>query len=313
MPVVGHGLMGWALAAAAEPLRPGRGRPSPWWLPVLVGLSYAPDIVTQALLLAGQRWGPSLGHSVPFVVLLGVVVAAPVARLLDVRFGRALALTLAALLLHVGVDLLQATDRRPLWPFTSWRCGPDEPILPTGLPGEAAVCGAPLLVLLPWRLRRVGGAARTRAVWGGAMAATIVVAAAAATHVLRDRREDAFERGARLVEEGRYDEALLALDESGRWPSTAKPGRIDYLRGEVLAGRGERDRAERRYLLSYETDPTYFWVVADLAAFYAAPPGDVATRRARAAPWVERLQRDFARHPALPDALARVDRALARP
>jgi membrane-bound metal-dependent hydrolase YbcI (DUF457 family) len=308
--------MGWSIALAAERVARRTGRPSPWWLPTMVALSYLPDVVAQLLLLAGVSWGAAFGHSLLVAAVMGTAVAPLAKKALGVSFRGAVVLTLASLVLHIGADALQAPGRLPLWPLAHWACCTREPLLPSGLWSEAAVFGAPLLVLLPWRAHRRQTERPVTAppalVWAGAAIAAALVGAAAATHALRDRREIAMERATRLVQENRYRDALLALDQAERWPSTAKPGRIEYLRAESHGGLGDRQRAEGHYLRSYETDPTYFWVIADLAVFYASAPAPEAERRARAAPWIDLLQGRFAGHPALPDALARVRRALDR-
>jgi tetratricopeptide (TPR) repeat protein len=304
--------MGWSLAVAA-----GRATRRPaWWVPVLVALAYVPDVLSQLLLLAGVPWGPLLGHSAPAAVALSAALAPVVATALGVPYRRGLVLAAASLFLHIGADLLQAPGRAPLWPLTTASCCTAEPWLPSTLPGEVVVFGAPLLALLPWRFRRGRDApdgGRPAGAWWPVAFTAALMGAATATHGLRDRREEALETARRLVEQQRYGEALPLLDDAGRWPSSAKPGRIEYVRAESLAGLGDREHAERYYLLSYEADPTYFWVVADLAAFYAGPPGPREQRQARTGPWLERLQRSFAGHPHLPDALDRVRRALDRP
>jgi len=72
------------------------------------------------------------------------------------------------------------------------------------------------------------------------------------------------------------------LEASDRWPSTAKAGRTDYLRGVASLGEGERDKAEAYFLKSFRADSTYLWVVVDLAKlvrkFPRSPPGPEAPR-----------------------------------
>jgi hypothetical protein len=108
-----------------------------------------------------------------------------------------------------------------------------------------------------------------------------------------------------------YQAALEVLARAEPWPSTTKPGRIDYVRAEAYAGMGDRRRAETYYLRAYRADPTYFWTVADLALFYASSGGPVAERRRLVAPYLNRLRSEFVGHPALPEILARVERKLA--
>jgi len=131
------------------------------------------------------------------------------------------------------------------------------------------------------------------------------------THSLRDAREAQLEIGRTLVEGGTYQAGLEALARAEPWPSTTKPGRIDYARAEAYAGLGERQRAENYYLRAYRADRTYFWVVADLALFYASSSEPVAERRRLAAPYMNQLRTEFAGHPDLPGILARVERKLS--
>ena len=145
--------------------------------------------------------------------------------------------------------------------------------------------------------------------WNAAVG--IVVLAALVTHSLRDQREAQLDRGRTLVEQGAYQAALEALARAEPWPSPTKPGRIDYARAEAYAGMGDRQRAEVYYLRAYRADRTYFWVVADLALFYASSDLPVAERRRLAAPYLRRLRSEFAGNPALPEILARVERKLA--
>jgi hypothetical protein len=137
-----------------------------------------------------------------------------------------------------------------------------------------------------------------------------LVLAAVATHWLRDTREWELESGRALIETGSYGAGLQALARAEHWPSTARPGRIDYLRGEAYAGLGDRPRAEASYLRALRADPTYFWTVADLALFYASSGEPVAERRRRTAPYVAKLQADFRGHQELPRVLARLEQKL---
>ena len=136
---------------------------------------------------------------------------------------------------------------------------------------------------------------------------------AVVTHSLRDAREAQLEIGRTLVEGGTYQAGLEALARAEPWPSTTKPGRIDYLRAEAYAGMGDRQRAEDYYLRAYRADRTYFWAVADLALFYASSGKPAAERRRLTAPYASQLRAEFAGHPALSETLTRVERKLMAP
>jgi len=193
--------------------------------------------------------------------------------------------------------------------------------IPTDFLHETAVFGGLLVAFLGLRYaaqRWTGQKAidppvsgYRRRLWLGRGFIVAVVFAAAATHSLRDRREAQLETGRALVEQRAYPAALEVLVRAERWPSTVNPGRIDYVRAEAYAGMGDRHRAEAHYLRAYAADPMYFWTVADLAVFYASSSGSVTERRRLIAPYLSRLQTEFARDPALPEILARVEGKLA--
>jgi tetratricopeptide (TPR) repeat protein len=195
--------------------------------------------------------------------------------------------------------------------------------IPTDFIHETAVFGGLLLAFLALRhaaQRWTGQKALDPAicgegygprVWLGRGFIVAVVLAAAITHSLRDRREAQLETGRALVEQRAYSAALEVLAQAERWPPTVNPGRIDYVRAEAYAGMGDRRRAEAYYLRAYEADPMYFWTVADLAVFYASSSEPAAERRRLIAPYLSRLRTEFARDPALPEILARVEGRLA--
>jgi tetratricopeptide (TPR) repeat protein len=137
-----------------------------------------------------------------------------------------------------------------------------------------------------------------------------VLALAATTHHLRNTRERELAAAAARLEQGDYAGALSLLDRAERWPSTARPGRIDDLRGQAWEGLGERTRAEASYLRAYRADPGYFWLVVDLAAFYASSDEPRNERRRRVSPLVQRLREEFANEPAMPAAVDRILRKL---
>jgi tetratricopeptide (TPR) repeat protein len=187
---------------------------------------------------------------------------------------------------------------------------------------EAAVFGGLLLAFLALRHAahragqgavspRISGEGQVPLVWLGRGFILAVVSAAVVTHLLRDTRDSQLEAGRALVEQRAYQAALEVLARAELWPSTTKPGRVDYVRGEAYAGMADRPRAEAYYLRAYLADPTYFWAVADLALFYASSDEPVAERRRLVAPYLTRLRSEFAGHSALPQVLARVERQLA--
>jgi tetratricopeptide (TPR) repeat protein len=120
-----------------------------------------------------------------------------------------------------------------------------------------------------------------------------VVLLAVATHSLRDLRERQLESARALIEGGRHTQGLKLLEASERWPSNAKPGRADYLRGIASLQAGEREKAETYLLKSFGVDPTYLWVVVDLATFYSDSSHPLSVRKRLASPYMDSLRRDF--------------------
>jgi LexA-binding, inner membrane-associated putative hydrolase len=329
MPVLGHAFVGLAIGVSTRPSAVGHSEPggigvgSGLWLPAVVTLAYLPDIVAQLGLIAGWSDGHLLGHSVMFAVVVSPAIAAMLTRLAKVSFPRAFVTVLVSLLVHDVLDLVQATDRAPWWPLSDRPVGFDLGLIPTDLRREAAVFGGLLLAFVALRhaVHRwtgqstvdppIAGRGPARLVWLGRAFIVAVVLVALVTHSLRDARDAQLETGRALVEQSAYQAGLEALARAERWPSTTKPGRIDYLRAEAYAGMGDRQRAETYYLRAYRADRTYFWTVADLALFYASSGEPVAERRRAAEPYLNRLRDDFVRDPALPEVLTQVERKLA--
>jgi membrane-bound metal-dependent hydrolase YbcI (DUF457 family) len=327
MPVLGHAFVGLAIGVSTRPSTRAYAEPagisaSVLWLPAVVALAYFPDFVAQLGLLAGWSDSRLLGHSLVFALGVSPAIAAVLTRLAKVSFARAFVTTLISLLVHDVLDLAQATDRAPWWPLSDRPVGFDLGLIPTGLFWEAAMFGGLLVVFLALRhaVRRWAGQGAqdppvavkgpVQLVWRGRAFIVAVVLAALVTHSLRDQREAQLDTGRTLVEQGAYQAALEALARAEPWPSTTKPGRIDYARAEAYAGMGDRQRAEDYYLRAYRADRTYFWAVADLALFYASSGEPVTERRWLAAPYVTQLRSEFAGHPALPEILTRVERKL---
>ena len=321
MPVVGHAFVGAATALATAGSGSGRS-PSAraLWVPTLVGLAYLPDI--PGAITPGAWFGEAraLGHSALLVALAGAPLGFALARWARTRVSLGIAIVVFSLLVHDVLDLLQNTDRVPLWPFSDRPLGLGLAVLPHGAWSEALVFGAGFAVFglgyvlarrgsrapsLPpldrrWRLARLIGTAA-------------VVLAAVSTQLARGVREEEYRVSQAILREGRYAEALLLLDRAESWPSLAPPGRIDYLRGEAYAGMGDFARAEEHYLKSYRANPGYCWLLVDLAVFYADSPRSFADRKRLVEPLVRRLHDEFGGVVELQPSLARIERKLAGP
>jgi membrane-bound metal-dependent hydrolase YbcI (DUF457 family) len=283
----------------------------------MVGLAYLPDIASFVLRFAGLEQGRVVGHSLLFAVVSSVVAAPALVALGAPSLLRGWLVALLSVLCHDLLDLLQSTDRMPLWPFSHKVMGFASGLIPGRSLAEAAIFGPLFLVfLIVWgsrgieRLRTADPAARRRFA-AGWMAASALMLVAAVVHKARDMYTDRYEVAARLLEQRRPEEALKALEQPEDWLSNSRPGRADYLRAEAHRLMGDRATAEKYYLSSYATDPDSFWTVADLAGFYASSDLPAEERERLVAPYLARLQRDFRHNRHLPRVLARIARHLA--
>lgn len=330
MPVLGHAFTGWAIGIVLTPSRAmpsTSGRPvsrSEWWVPISIGLSYFPDISAQLLQTAGWHDARIATHSFLFSLLASPILSLALSRVVSVPFTRLLFLSLISIFAHDLLDLAQYTDRVPWWPFSDRAIRIASPLLPIDPWKEALFFGVPFIVILAFRYLPSRGkkpfAAETAnatrdkiSVWASRIVIAFIMLAVGMTHYLRDVREQQLENARSLAAQGEYAGVFHALDLAERWPSCAKPGRIDYLRAEAYLGIGDRPRAETLYLRSFRQDPTYIWVVADLAKYYASSEVAVGERRRLAAPYLARLRRDFPIHPELPRILASIERSLSKP
>ena len=80
MPVLGHAFVGLATAIVT---RPARRSPihAALWTPIIIGLAYLPDILSQVILLSGLGSHSTGTHSIAVTVAVTLIVAWPVARL----------------------------------------------------------------------------------------------------------------------------------------------------------------------------------------------------------------------------------------
>ena len=329
MPVIGHAFVGVATALAVEPAPCRRDEsrlPAPpgaaLWVPIVVGLAYAPDLIMQALILTGYGNARRATHSVVLALPLAWLAALGLSWLGRLPYGRVFLVALGSILAHDVLDLLQAGDRMPFWPLSYRRLGGEWPIIPSETAREAWLFGGAFLVFLAcrWLWRRVRPAAppappRTRPtgglLWLNRLTITAFMVAAAGTHYLRSLREAQFRVAITRLERHDYTGALEGFAAVQGWPFTARPGRVDYLRAAAYVGLGDRRRAERHYLSAVEQEPHFFWGMADLTLLYAAAPGPAAERRRSVEPWVAELRREFPRAKQLPAVLARIERLLA--
>jgi membrane-bound metal-dependent hydrolase YbcI (DUF457 family) len=327
MPVIGHAFVGVGTAILTHPRdRAPAGTPGghavALWVPVLLALAYLPDLVSQLTLVTGWENARELGHSLLFAGLASLGLGPPLAQRVGDPPLRGFAIVLGSILGHDLLDVLQSTDRMPLWPFSQRIVGPGWELIPDRMLYEAAIFGTAFAVLVGFRWAVAGAnplhliddpradpADRLRLRMGWFLAGLLTLGAAA-LNVRKNVREEQLNEAVRLVESGRYAEGLSLLEDAQKWPGRPAPGRVDYLKAEAAYGVGDRPRAEEHYRRSYAADPDYFWLVGDMAAFYAEGPGTPEERRRRAAPFVERLRTEFSELRELPAQLARIESKL---
>ena len=244
MPLIGHALVGWATALESRPKGHGAGGGTgTLFVPVVIAAAYFPDAFAQLGLLAGWADASRAGHSLLLALVATPAVAAAVSAAGGFSYAKGLLVAGITIGLHDVLDILQSADRQPLWPLADRPFALARPLLPESPLGEAVVFGVLfLLYLCVARLRRRPGAGddgrapRGRLAWAGRIATAALVTLAVVTHGLRGRRESQLEAARASIEHGDVRAGLLLLADAARWPSTARAGRVDYLRAEAYAG-----------------------------------------------------------------------------
>lgn len=326
MPVIGHAFVGIAAGLATLPRNSGKAHPSSMspapWLAWATAAAYLPDIFAQIAAVVGWQDGRLLAHSLLFALLIPAVVAALPCKVLSVSRKKVFWYLFIAILLHDAADLLQSTDRIPLWPFMDAPFIAASNILPASPLVELVIFGAGFGVFAAVyasakrdSLGTLLAAFRhnSTAAWIGRIAVIVIISVAGLTHGLREKRERLLYEAHELLSRKEYAKVIETAEEAGRWPSTAKPGRIDYLKAVSLAALGRPQDAEYHYLRSYRSDPDYFWCLADLALFYAASDQPLARRRLKAAPYLQSLREKFADHRDLEPYMTQIKRQLDAP
>lgn len=324
MPVLGHAFMGLAIGILTKPERAAHpsSRPlvSELWFAITLVLAYLPDIVTQLTQFTGWRDARVVSHSVLFALIASALIAPPLSRMSSVSLRRCFGISLFSILLHDLLDLAQSTDRLPLWPIPAQPVGLN--IIPTDSLFEALLFASIFIIFLCWRHlvlkqtpdRDAGPPTRRsniRLIWIGRSTVAVIILIAIFTHYLRGIREHQLYEAHALLKQHDYPGILKKVELAEGWPSTAKPGRIDYLKALANEGLGNREQAEQYYLRSYRADPGYFWCVVDLAMFYASTPRPVSERRRLVAPFIDRMRREFSSHKDFKRYLAKIDRKLS--
>ena len=321
MPVLGHAFVGLATASCVKPVK-ATALCHVFRMPVLVGLAYFPDIVGWSATTLHVPDARIASHSILFAAVSACILAFPLARLFGMGIRRAFGIAMFSILSHIALDLFQASDRIPWWPFWIRPVGLGLHMVPGGSLAELGwfAAGLGVFLLVRWAFRRrspssgevpvAKAAADRRSQRLGDLLVAAVLLLATITHYLRSVREADHTLAREALTRGRYRQVLLAADRARRWPSTAKPGRLDYLKAEAYIGLGDRLAAERHYLDCIRADPAYFWAIADLAAFYASSDKPATRRRRQAIPYIRMLRARFPTHKALERTLDKLHRKL---
>ena len=322
MPIIGHAFVGVATAVAfpvSADRPPASARSEATWVVAMLACAYLPDIASQALrfLVVGDPRQPA--HSLAFAVAVSVPAAWALSHLAGDRYPRVLGVVLASVLVHDLLDVLQSPGRMPFAPFSSWTAD-FEPVLPRGARVETVLFGGAALGVVVIRAHHLGVTGRGPRTWLGIdrmlvlafLAAMAVLPVALYTHHCRNLRERQAFRATRYLHAGDPARALRTLDEAGRWPGVARPARLDHLRAEALSLLGREAEAESLYLRAREGDPTSFWILADLAQFYAASSRPEGERRRLVAPLVRELDARFYSHSRYREVVDRIECRLCR-
>ena len=300
-----------------------RSIPAVLWGPFVVGLAYLPDILSQAVTLLGGGNVSYITHSVCFAIIISLAIGAGLARLRTTSFRGGTVICLFSILMHDGMDVMQSTNRQPWWPLSDRAVGFSEN--PIGPLREVVLFGLAFALFMgAWSVRNRRRIRQTPETnhemmfsttwhWINRLLMGLILLAACGTHYLRSLRELAYEEVRREIHEGHYEAALAAADRAERWPSTAKPGRLDCARGEIFAALGDRPRADAAFERGLAADPHYFWGLADAAAFYAGSDEPASVRQAKVQPFLDQLKEEFADHEAWPRQLERIELRLRQP
>ena len=138
MATIGHVAAGVALAGMRSP------RPSALFVAVVAAVAMLPDI---DFLLPIDHRGPT--HSVAFAAVVGVVAAGAL-RALRRPYAAAALLAAAAVMSHIGLDLVTAhAPVKMLWPFSGAEYSLDAVLLPAAPTDDAlfTLRGAALLLV----------------------------------------------------------------------------------------------------------------------------------------------------------------------
>ena len=225
MPVIGHAFVGYATALCVRPTDSSARRSvgTVFWAPIVVGLAYLPDIANQLASLLGASDARVVTHSFLFGLVASLSVGFLLSWFCGIPWRRAAGVSLFSILTHDALDLLQATDRQPWWPFSRRTVGFGDGLIPLDPVHEVVLFGAAFLVflggfLLFGRLRKPlpygrGSECSVGVRWVGRGALCVIILSACVTHYLRGVREMQYEEILVLLNENNFRGVLeLAAD-----------------------------------------------------------------------------------------------------
>ena len=327
MPLLGHAFTGMATALVLKhdtaATAVDSAHPSiPFLTTSLVVLSYLPDIISQCGLLYGWHDARQLGHSVLFALLIGPAAGLILQQQTTCTRNQCFLIATATILLHDLLDILQSTDRQPLWPFATSPVGADITIIPTDPTREALLFAAfYCCVFLVHHHRhkkhppkKINNHATSSPYYKlfDKIFIGIIICTALTTYHLRIQRIQEFQQALPYLRRHEYTSLLQMLDKVDRWPRVAKPGRIDYLRGVACMQQHHMKAAEKYLRQSYRQDPNFFWCIADLALLYARSDRPQDARVALTQPYLRTLRKNFFQHPDYQNYMDKIQHALTQ-
>jgi len=325
MPLLGHAFTGMATALIVGPYSSKKSEipsfsPVPFLTTTLVIFSYLPDIVSQCCLYFDWYDGRLLAHSILFAFLFSPAAGLILNRLTSFTKKQCFLLAFTTIMLHDLLDILQSTDRQPLWPFSTTLFGNGITIIPHNPTKEALLFGCIYCLVLSWYLfqRRGRKSVHTcnhmppfRQKWSERILIGTIILIVLATYHLRVQRTHSFQQAMFYFHHQDYSNALRLINMVDKWPRIAKPGRLDYLRGVIYMQQHRPVLAEKYLLLSYNRNQNFFWCIGDLALLYAKTHKTHSQRIALTEPYLRKMRNNFSHHQDFSQYMQKIQLALA--
>ena len=326
MPLLGHAFTGMATAIIVAPQDQKNAASSqsllaPFLTTSLVIFSYLPDIVSQCGLFFNWYGARQLGHSILFALLISPATGFILNRQTSFTKKQCILLGLSTILFHDLLDILQSTDRQPFWPFSTTNFGSTFTVIPTDPTKEGFLFSLFYGVVLAWYLhsgRKKSSTGNTYnqprptpiQKWGEKILLILIMLIALATYHLRTQRMHTFRHAMSMFHQQQYSTSLALFNKVDRWPGIAKPGRLAYFKGVIYIKLHHPVLAEKYLLLSYHRNKNFFWCIGDLALLYATSDKSRSQRMSMAHPYIQRMRRDFSRHPDFQQYMHKIQNSL---